>query len=122
GRDLEIFLPHLVEGKEVVEVGEEDLRLEYIVERASRRLEGLLEIFQNEAGLKLDIRSVERKVGMLARLCWHAGFEIACELTSCENPRTCDHRLGIVGQWTGCARFHNLDLHYPFLLQTRNAD
>jgi hypothetical protein len=32
-RDLELFLPNLVEAVEVVEVGEEDLRLEHAVER-----------------------------------------------------------------------------------------
>src|SRR5262249_26206918 len=106
----------------VVEVGEKDLRLENIVKRASRGLEGLLEIFQDEAGLKLDIRSIERKVRMLARLCRHAGFEIACELTGCENPRACNHRLGIVGQRTGRARFYNLDLHCPFSFSDWRAE
>src|SRR5262249_29565816 len=74
-RDLQIFFPYLVEGKEVIEIGEEDLRLENILERASRGLEGLLEIFQHEAGLKLDVRSVEWKIRVLARLSRDAGFE-----------------------------------------------
>src|SRR5262249_50061880 len=32
-RGLEILLPHLIEAGEIVEIGEEDLRLENIVER-----------------------------------------------------------------------------------------
>jgi hypothetical protein len=36
---------------EVVEIGEEHLRLEDVIERASRRCERLLEVFQHEPGL-----------------------------------------------------------------------
>ena len=66
GWHLEIFLPHLVESKEVVEVGEKYPRLEDIVERAAGGLEGPFQVLEDEAGLQLDIGAVERKAGKLA--------------------------------------------------------
>ena len=51
----------LVEAVEIVEIGEEDLRLDDLVERATCRFERLLEIFQYKAGLQLYIRAVVGK-------------------------------------------------------------
>ena len=50
GWDLEIFLPHLVEAVEAVEIGKKDLRLDDLVERTSGCFERLLEIFQGCSG------------------------------------------------------------------------
>ena len=58
-RDLEILLPHLIEAVEILEIGEEDLRLENIVERAASRLESRFEVFQDVARLQFDIGIVK---------------------------------------------------------------
>ena len=52
---------NFVEAVEIVEIGEEDLRLDDLVERATCRFERLLEIFQYKAGLQLYIRVVVGK-------------------------------------------------------------
>ena len=57
-RHGEIFLPDLVEGIEVPQVGEEDLRLDDILERAAGRLERRPQVFEDVAGLLLDLRPV----------------------------------------------------------------
>src|SRR5260370_13572757 len=62
GRELEILLPHLIEAVEILEVSKEDLRLENIIERAPSRLESLLEVFQDVAGLQFVVGTVERKI------------------------------------------------------------
>ena len=67
-RHLEVALPHRVEAMEVVEVGEEDLRLHHVVERGARCLEGLFQVFEDVGGLQLDVGAVERKAVLLARL------------------------------------------------------
>src|SRR5262249_16708904 len=54
-RDPEIFLPHLVEAVEVIEIGEKDLRLDDLIERTSCCFESSLEVFQDVASLQLNV-------------------------------------------------------------------
>src|SRR5262249_42388152 len=54
----EDLLPDLVEGEEVVEVGEEHLRLHHPIERTAGGLKGALQVIQNVAGLLLYRRAV----------------------------------------------------------------
>ena len=67
-RHLEIAFPHRIEAVEIVEVGEEDLRLDRVVERGAGRLEGVFQVVEDVGGLQLDVRAVVRKVLLLARL------------------------------------------------------
>ena len=66
-RHLEVALPHRIEAVEVIEVGEENLRLDHVIERRAGRLESLFQIVQDVSGLQLDVRAVERKAVLLAR-------------------------------------------------------
>jgi hypothetical protein len=47
--------PHFVEGVEVVQVGEEHLRLDHALERGAGGRESLLEVVEDVARLQLDV-------------------------------------------------------------------
>src|SRR5262249_15380719 len=81
GRRLgEKLLPALVEGEKVVEVGEEDLRLDDVVQRATGRGERVLQLRENVAGLLLDRRAVIRKGRVDPRLWGDPGLVRAGDL------------------------------------------
>src|SRR5438105_15892671 len=83
---------------EVVEVGEKHLRLEHLVERGARGLESLFQILEDVRGLQLDVRAIERKTGLLARLRRNPGLEIAGELACGEYQLANRERLVIIGE------------------------
>src|SRR5262249_19352725 len=107
-RDFEIFLPHLIEAIEVVEIGEEDLRLHDLVERASCCFERLLEIFQDKAGLQLNVRVVVGEVRMPPRFRRNAGSEIAGELSRGEDETADLEGFRIVCKRLRCVRLDRL--------------
>ena len=59
GGTLKYRLPDLVEAGEVVEIGEEHLRLHHVFERTAGGLERPLQILQDVLGLQLDVGAVE---------------------------------------------------------------
>src|SRR5436305_1141448 len=71
-RRREEFLPYLVEVVEVVEVSQEDLRLDHVVERHAGRLEHAPKVLEDVARLLLDVGAVEGERGILPRLRRHA--------------------------------------------------
>ena len=83
---------------EVVEVGEEYLRLDHVIERRAGGLEGLLQVVEDVRRLQLDVRAVERKAVLLARLGRNAGLEVAGELPGGEDEIADDERLVVVGE------------------------
>src|SRR5215470_1837741 len=107
-RDFEIFLPHLVEAVEVVEIGEKDLRLDDLVERTSGCFERLLEIFQDKAGLQLDVRVVVGEVRMPPRFRRNAASEVTGELARREDESAGLEGFGIVCERLRCARLDRL--------------
>ena len=113
---------------EIVEIGEENLRLDHVIQRRAGRLEGLLQVFQDVGGLQLDVRAIEGKTILLARLGRNSGLEIAGELAGGEHEIADDECLVIVGERTRNARLYHLDLTFPpvscvrlFLLRRRSA-
>ena len=96
---------------EVVEVGEKDLRLDHVIERRAGGLEGLFQIFEDVGRLQLDIRAVERKAVLLARLRRNAGLEVAGELAGREYQIVDDEGLVIVGERARNARFDYCNRH-----------
>src|SRR5262249_20301255 len=107
-RDPEIFLPHLVKPVEVVEISEEDLRLDYLIERASCRLESLLKIFQDKASLQLDIRVVVGEIRRPPSFRRNAGFKIAGELARGEDETADLEGFCIVCKRLRCVRLDRL--------------
>src|SRR5262245_2661751 len=105
GRRPEELLPDLVEGEEVVEVGEEHLRLHHLIERTAGGLKGALQVIQNVAGLLLDRRAVVGKRGIDPRFMRNAGAEVRGELAGREHQ---DRRRGTPRcNWraaSGCSR------------------
>ncbi len=87
-----------------------------MLERAACGLERPLEIFEDVAGLQLDVGAVERKVGVLARFRRHAALEIARELAGREDERTRDHRFRVIGKRPRRAGFDDVDFHGSFSL------
>src|SRR5262249_39185841 len=107
----EIVAPHLVEGVEMGEIGQEDLRPDHLVERAARGLKGLREIAQHITGLLLDVGAVSRKTRPLACFGSHPGLVIAGDLAGCEHPWADFEALVIVRQRARCARSYGFDVH-----------
>ena len=95
---------------EVGEVGEKHLRLDHVIERGAGGLEGLFQVFEDVRRLQLDVRAVERKARLLARLRRHAGSIIAGDLTSCEHVAAQGEALAVVGERTGSCRLDHLVL------------
>ena len=104
---------------EVVEVGEEDLRLDHVIERGAGGLEGLFQIVEDVRGLQLDVRAVERKAVLLARLRRHAGLEVAGELPGGENQIADDESLVVVGERTRDGRGDDLVARGPCSARSR---
>src|SRR5262245_62334724 len=82
----------------ITKVGEKDLRLDHVIERGAGGLEGLFQVFEDVCRLQLDIRAVERKARLLARLRRNAGLEIARQLTGGEHEVADDERLAVIGE------------------------
>src|SRR3954469_23686069 len=74
------LLPDLVEVMEVVEVGEENLRLHRVLEIATGRLEDAAQVLHDVARLLLDVGAVIGKRGILARLGRHANLVVGGDL------------------------------------------
>src|SRR5215471_6150811 len=104
GRRPEELLPDLVEGEEVVEVGEEHLRLHHLIERTAGGLKGALQVIQNVAGLLLDRRAVVGKRGIDPRFMRNAGAEVRGELAGREHQIAGAERLGVIGERLRVAR------------------
>src|SRR5436190_8288969 len=109
-RLLEVAFPHRVEAMEVLEVGEKHLRLDHLIERGARRLEGLFQIVEDVCGLQFNIRAVERKALLLSRLRRHAGAIIARDLTGGENMAAEGEALAVVRERPRRCRFDDLVL------------
>ena len=111
GRDLEIFLPHLVEGMEVAQVLQKHLRLDNMIERTSRGLEGAREILHDVMRALLDVRAVERKVRVFLGLSRNAGLEIGRQLAGREDQAANVKGLGVDRQRLRIVRLDDPGLH-----------
>src|SRR5262249_23499556 len=120
-RHLEVALPYGIEAMEVAKIGEEDLRLDHVIERGAGGLEGLLHVFEDVCGLQLDIRAIERKTVLLARLRRHAGLEVAGELARGEHEIADDERFVVVCERARNARLDHLDSHVSPLSCARRS-
>src|SRR5262249_30549380 len=109
-RLLEVALPHRIEAMEVVEVGEKHLRLGDLIERRAGGLEGLFQVVEDVCRLQLDIRAVERKAFLLARLRRNAGSIVARDLTGREYVAADLKSLAVVRERTRSPRLDDLVL------------
>ena len=111
GGDLEITLPHGVEAMEVVEVGQEDLRLDHVIERRAGGLEGLFQIFEDVrwSAARYPSRRTESRLSCALRR--NASLEIARELAGGEHQIVDDEGLVIVGERARNARFDYCNRH-----------
>src|SRR5262249_6951103 len=100
-RRREELTPHLVEAEEILEVRVKHLGLHDVLERGAGRLQGLDEVFEDEARLALDVRAVERERRIHAGLAWHAGLEVAGQLAGGEDQVADHDSLGVGGQRAG---------------------
>src|SRR5262249_51129963 len=95
---------------EVVEVGEKHLRLNDLIERGAGGLEGLFQVVEDVCRLQLDIRAVERKAFLLARLRRNAGSIVARDLTGREYVAAQRKSLAVVRERTGSRRLDDIVL------------
>src|SRR5579862_3463885 len=93
GKEL---LPHLIEIVEIVQVGQEHLRLYDVVERAAGGLEHALKIAEDVARLLLDVRSVVWKGRILPGLLGDAGRHMRSELSRGIKHVADEHPLAVV--------------------------
>ena len=96
---------------EIIEIGEKDLGLDYVVERRPGGREGLLEVFEDVGRLALDVRAVIGKVFTGAGLRGYPILEVARELPGGENEIADDKRLAVVGERTRRAGLDDLYVH-----------
>src|SRR5262249_14369978 len=86
------------EAMKITKVGEKDLRLDHVIERGAGGLEGLFQVVEDVCRLQFDIRAVEWKAPLPARLPRNAGLEIARQLTGGEYEIANDERLAVIGE------------------------
>src|SRR5262249_22675080 len=103
-RRTEELLPDLVEDEEVVEVGEEHLRLLFLIERTAGAHTAALEFFQTVGGLLIDGGAVVGKRGIDPRFMRNAGAEGRGELAGREHQIAGAERLGVIGERLRVAR------------------
>src|SRR5258706_13827358 len=95
-RRREELLPYLVEVEEVIEVGEEYLRLHHVLEVAAGGLEHAAEIVQNVARLLLDVGAVVGEGRILPRFGRHAGLVVRGDLPRCVQRLAGEEALAVV--------------------------
>src|ERR1700733_403555 len=110
-RDLEIFLPHLVEGMKVTQVFQEHLRLDDVIERTSRSLEGPREVLHDVMRPPLDVRAIERKVRVLLGFKGNSGLEIGRQLARSEDQSADVEGFGVDRKRLRIIRFDDFCVH-----------
>src|SRR3954463_16120599 len=91
------LLPYLVEVVEVVEVGEEDLRLHRVLQIAAGRLKDAAQVVQDVARLLLDVGAVVGEGRVLPRLGRYAGLVVGGNLAGGIQRLAGEDSLAVMG-------------------------